>query len=175
MSKSTMLQNNPVSAEQIREQIRQSVKEAQADARQAQAEAKQAQGEARQAAEEAAREGVGAPLPPIPPLPPGVGITVQRPFENDIPPQAESISIAFFITVAAIIIGFPIMRAIARRIERGTPAPAVPQEVRDQLQQITQSIDAIAIEVERISEGQRFTTKLLTDQPQQQQRVTGGQ
>jgi len=161
MSKSKMLQNDPASAEQLREQIRQSVREAQADAK--------------EAAEEAAREGLAAPLPPIPPLPSGAGITVQRPFENDFPPQVESISIAFFITVAAIIIGLPIMRAFARRIERGTPPPAVPQEVRDQLQQITQSVDAIALEVERISEGQRFTTKLLTEQPQERSRVSGGQ
>ena len=161
MSKSTMLQNNPVSREQLREQIRQQVVEAQAAAK--------------AAAEDAAREGAGAQMPPLPPLPPMPGTTVQRPFDNEIPPQVESISIAFFITVAAIVIGLPIMRAIARRIERGTPPPAVPQEVRDQLQQITQSVDAIALEVERISEGQRFTTKLLTEQPQERSRVSGAQ
>ena len=33
----------------------------------------------------------------------------------------------------------------------------------DRLARIEQSIDAIAVEVERISEGQRFTTKLLSD------------
>ena len=31
------------------------------------------------------------------------------------------------------------------------------------LSEIQQSIDAVAVEVERISEGQRFTTKLLTE------------
>jgi hypothetical protein len=31
------------------------------------------------------------------------------------------------------------------------------------LERIEQAVDAIAIEVERISEGQRFTTKLLSD------------
>jgi hypothetical protein len=156
-----MPQNNTVSREQLQEQIRQQVREAQAAAR--------------EAAEDAAREGAQAGLPPTAPLPPLVGTAVERPWDNSIPPQAESISIAFFITVAAIIIGLPIMRAIARRIERGTPPPAVPQEVRDQLQQINQSVEAIAIEVERISEGQRFTTKLLTEQPQQSSRVIGGQ
>jgi hypothetical protein len=83
---------------------------------------------------------------------------------NDIPPQVKDISIAFFIMIAAIIIGFPLMRAFARRIERGTPkASPLPPEVQRQLEQISQSVDAIAIEVERISEGQRYTTKLLAD------------
>jgi hypothetical protein len=31
------------------------------------------------------------------------------------------------------------------------------------LERIEQAVDAVAIEVERISEGQRFTTKLLSD------------
>jgi hypothetical protein len=33
----------------------------------------------------------------------------------------------------------------------------------DRLARIEQSVDAIALEVERISEGQRFTTKLLSE------------
>jgi hypothetical protein len=31
------------------------------------------------------------------------------------------------------------------------------------LERIEQAVDSVAIEVERISEGQRFTTKLLSD------------
>ena len=62
------------------------------------------------------------------------------------------------------------MRAIARRIERGTPAAApIPVEVRNQLEQISQSVDAIALEVERISEGQRFTTKMLAERNREAQ------
>ena len=33
----------------------------------------------------------------------------------------------------------------------------------DRLRHLEQSVDAIAIEIERISEGQRFTTKLLAE------------
>jgi hypothetical protein len=33
------------------------------------------------------------------------------------------------------------------------------------LEQLQQSVDTIAIEVERISEGQRFVTKVLSDRP----------
>ncbi len=155
MSKSTLLQD-PVSRDQLREQIRQSVQDAQVAAQ----EAAQAQAAARKAAQEA---GQTVLLPPVPPMQPGIHVGFPS-RQDTIPPQVESISIAFFIMIAAIIIGLPLKRAFARRIERGTPVAApIPQEVRDQLQQISQSVDAIAIEVERISEGQRFTTKMLTE------------
>ncbi len=36
-------------------------------------------------------------------------------------------------------------------------------EVEDRLQRIEQAVDAIAIEVERMSESQRFVTKVLTE------------
>ncbi len=171
MSKSTLLQD-PISRDQLREQIRQSVRDAQVAAQ----EAAQAQAAARQAAEEAGQTGTLAPLPPLPPLPPGITHVGIPSREEMIPPQVESISIAFFVMVAAVIIGLPLMRAIARRIERGTPVAApIPQEVRDQLQQISQSVDAIAIEVERISEGQRFTTKMLSERKQQVSELAGGQ
>ena len=156
MSKSILLQN-PSSGEELRERIRQTVEEAQ----------KAAQKAAEEAAQDAGRdqrvERIVIPRPPNPPGIPQV-IVNPNPFENTIPPQVEAISIAFFIAAAAVIIGLPIMRAIARRIERGAPVAApIPAEVRDQLQHLTQSVDAIAIEVERISEGQRFATRLLTE------------
>jgi len=81
-----------------------------------------------------------------------------------IPPQAEDISIAFFVMVAVIVIGLPLARAFARRMDRrGAPAQ-VSGELSSQLTQLTQAVDAIALEVERISEGQRFTTRLLSEQ-----------
>jgi hypothetical protein len=81
-----------------------------------------------------------------------------------IPPQAVDISVAFFIMVAAIIIGLPIARAFARRMDKSSPRAQVAPEVSNQLTQITQAVDAIALEVERISEGQRYTTRLLSEQ-----------
>ena len=42
--------------------------------------------------------------------------------------------------------------------------PTGPQISREELERLQTSIDAIAIEVERISEGQRFTTSLLSNQ-----------
>ncbi len=41
--------------------------------------------------------------------------------------------------------------------------PAQLQRLEERLGRIEQAIDAMSIEVERISEGQRFTTKLLAE------------
>lgn len=73
------------------------------------------------------------------------------------------VPIAFFITVAVIIVGLPLARAFARRMDRRGAAPEMPPEALQRLQHMEQAIDAIAVEVERISEGQRFTTKLLSE------------
>jgi hypothetical protein len=80
-----------------------------------------------------------------------------------IPQQVVDISIAFFLTMAAIIIGLPLARAFARRMDRrGTQQ--IPSDLSHQIGQLNQAVDAIALEVERISEGQRFTTRLLSEQ-----------
>jgi hypothetical protein len=42
-------------------------------------------------------------------------------------------------------------------------APVTGESSRLQLEQLGQMVEAIAIEVERVSEGQRFTTRLLAD------------
>ena len=70
------------------------------------------------------------------------------------------IPIAGILAATLMVIGLPIARAYARRIES---APHVPQELAARLAHMEQAIDAIAVEVERISEGQRFTTKLLAE------------
>lgn len=40
------------------------------------------------------------------------------------------------------------------------------------LSRLEQAVDAIALEVERISEGQRFTTKLLSEQARQNSKLS---
>ena len=70
------------------------------------------------------------------------------------------IAIGFFITCAVIIVGWPISRALGRRFERRGAPPALEAGVTDQLQRIEQAVEAIAIEVERISESQRFLAKI---------------
>ena len=64
----------------------------------------------------------------------------------------------------ASIMAFYFGRAHLRKTERQAMAPAIPADVLMRLERMEQGIDAIAMEVERISEGQRFTTKLLSGQ-----------
>lgn len=81
----------------------------------------------------------------------------------------ELIPITLFTMGAITIIFTPIARAIARRIDRGTSGggpQAMPNEVGERLERMEQAIDAIAVEVERIAEGQRFTSKLLAGRPE---------
>ena len=62
----------------------------------------------------------------------------------------------------------PISIAIARRIWRGVrPVSAARTEdtMTPRFDRLEQAVDAIAIEVERVSEGQRFVTKVLTERP----------
>jgi len=73
------------------------------------------------------------------------------------------VPIAFFVMVAVTAIGVPLARAFARRMERQPIAPSVSPELAAQIERMEHAIDSIAIEVERISEGQRFTTKLLSE------------
>lgn len=74
------------------------------------------------------------------------------------------VPIAFFFTVVALVLGIPLVRAIVRKAERQA-LPGGDARTDDRLARIEAAVDAIAIEVERISEGQRFTTKLLAERP----------
>ncbi|HUF28051.1 MAG TPA: hypothetical protein VMM18_13840 [Gemmatimonadaceae bacterium] len=66
--------------------------------------------------------------------------------------------------IVALAIGIPLVRALARRWEREAVAPRmIPPELATRLERIEHAVESIAIEVERISEGQRFTTRLLSE------------
>ncbi|HET9635563.1 MAG TPA: hypothetical protein VFP26_06485 [Gemmatimonadaceae bacterium] len=66
-----------------------------------------------------------------------------------------------------IFIGFPLAIGIAKSMWRRSIKPGVPPqaltETAQRLERLESSVDAIAIEIERISEGQRFVTKLLSE------------
>ncbi len=65
------------------------------------------------------------------------------------------------IAAVAIVLGTSILRLVGRWMERRA-APPTPDVAR-RLQAIEEAVDSIAIEVERISEGQRFTSRLLAE------------
>jgi hypothetical protein len=75
---------------------------------------------------------------------------------------------AVFPAAAALlmVLGLPVSIAWARRLLRAKPQPApLPADHTMHLASIERAIEAVAIEVERISEGQRFTTKILVERP----------
>lgn len=157
-------------ARELREAIRSNIDQ-EIIAAKAQAVARAAQAQARAAAVQ------GQAPPPVPPFPPSREITIQGAngertvigvpsglARDVIPPQAVDITVAFFLTIAVIIIGLPLARAFARRMDRRGTSAEIPNEIASQLNHLNQAVDAIALEVERISEGQRYTTRLLSEQ-----------
>ena len=80
-----------------------------------------------------------------------------------IPQQAVTIALGFFAMIAVMVVGWPIARAFGRRIERRGQVAALDAGTMEQLQRIEQAVDAMAIEVERISESQRFMARLQRD------------
>jgi len=89
---------------------------------------------------------------------PDFGFTNQRGKMQDVIPIVAILSVFVF---------FPMAIAMARNIwRRGSlPVSAGPdRESMQRLERMEQAMDAIAIEIERVSEGQRFVTRLLSEQ-----------
>ena len=78
----------------------------------------------------------------------------------------ELIPIVLFVTMGITAIGWPIARSLARKMDRESLQPKIPLELQGRLERMELALDSIAVEVERISEGQRFTTKLLSERQQ---------
>jgi hypothetical protein len=73
-------------------------------------------------------------------------------------------------TVLTIFVLMPIALAYARGLWRRSTKiiTTFPQELADRLMRVEQSVEATALEVERIGEGQRFITRLFTESPNAQ-------
>ncbi|MHB0962948.1 MAG: hypothetical protein ACYC5V_07065 [Gemmatimonadaceae bacterium] len=76
------------------------------------------------------------------------------------PINMNGIAVAFILAVL-----FPLTVAFAiRMLRRGARAAAAfPSAVADRIARIENAVDTIALEVERISEGQRFVTRLMSE------------
>lgn len=74
------------------------------------------------------------------------------------------VAIAGMITSVVIILGIPLVIVHARKIwKRDSETQAASSVSSDhRLERIEQAIDAMAVEVERVAEAQRFMTKLLS-------------
>jgi hypothetical protein len=69
--------------------------------------------------------------------------------------------VGFFGTIIIVTLGVPLVRAYVRKQDVQSQLN-VPQ-IDERLSRIENAIEAMAIEVERISEGQRFVTRLLAE------------
>ena len=143
--------------------------EAQAAAAEARAQAAQIREQVRQDVQQQVREQVqhqihigegqgGQGGPGVIVLPP------RQPWErDDIPPHVVDVITMFLVAVVICVVGLPIARAVGRWIDRrGLPSP-VNAELAAQMNRIEQAVDTMSVEVERISEAQRFQAKLLSD------------
>src|SRR3979409_2155179 len=74
-----------------------------------------------------------------------------------------AVPLGAFVTAIVLAVGVPLARAYSRRMDAQSRNPQIPSEVAARLERMEQAIDSVALEVERISEGQRFTTKLLSE------------
>lgn len=66
--------------------------------------------------------------------------------------------------IVLMVLGFPVVRLITRWLE---PKPVPPRElsaINGRLERIETAVDSIALEVERISEAQRFSARLQSEQ-----------
>lgn len=103
-------------------------------------------------ADVAARVGIPA-APAIPNFP-------RRGLDGD---DVTAIFITFFLAVL-----MPLSLGITRRLwRRGnrSDAPRADETIAPRLERLEQAVDAVAIEIERISESQRFVTRILAERP----------
>jgi len=139
-----------------KEQLRQSIRDAVRSAREAGRVAREA-GAAARAAGDAARAGQS----------PGQTVQIPPGDFSDFTPQmakdlAENVFTGLFVTLVVLVLGSKVLRILGNRFGPPVQPAALPPQMAEQVAQIQHSIDAMAIEIERISESQRFLTKLQT-------------
>lgn len=72
-----------------------------------------------------------------------------------IPPGVLAIVLGVIVMVVAIVIGLPLVRLVGKRLERGKPV-AQPALRDAEIEALRHSVERLSIEVERVSEGQRW-------------------
>ena len=85
-------------------------------------------------------------------------------------PGKVIVAVVFFASIATVIRSVAAMFVSWRRTN-GVTDSLSPSLNDARLSRLEQAVDAIALEIERISEGQRFTTKLLSEQAKQSSRL----
>ena len=103
----------------------------------------------------------GPTLPRLGATPAGVAV---------VPPPPTVLGVKasdFYGGAATVLLLFPLALALARRIWRGGKRAHVNLEGNPQISRLELAVEAIALEVERIGEAQRFTAKLAAERPRE--------
>lgn len=121
-----------------------------------------------------------APLPPDPPIPPepltppevpaplfgalqrGDRTDVNILFPQGVPDELVLMVIAVCLMIVIVAVGVPIVRLITNRLMRH-PEARLPGDAAQRLERIETAVETMAVEVERISEAQRYSAQLLTE------------
>ena len=158
-------------AAQAQREAAQAIKQATRDASQAQRDAAQAQRDAQRAGQDA-----GAPVTITITTADGKTITLQNPSADALAQvgfpvkveQQEQVDPGPYIVGGVAIMAAAIVLIVAltyrfRLKMRGATPAALSADVTQRLARMEAGIESVAVEIERISEGQRFTTRLLSD------------
>jgi hypothetical protein len=95
--------------------------------------------------------------------PPNVIATTEQRIAANGPRSQDVAMVASIFTVFVLA---PLAIAFARLLWKRATAPSAPRtapEIAQRLERLEQAVDTIAIEMERVSEGQRFMTRVLTE------------
>jgi hypothetical protein len=90
---------------------------------------------------------------------------------NDQPPTGVIGATLLFLLALPVVIAFS--RRIWRRADKPV-APSLPADVSARLDRLEQAVESVAIEMERVGEGQRFVTQLLAEGPARSLNAGGG-
>lgn len=103
---------------------------------------------------------------------PGAAIDLPEPPRTGPPDEAFVLGGLFMV-----IVFLPLSIAYARRIWKrsGQVIAALPREIAERMNRVEQIVESTAIEVERIGEGQRFMTRVLTESTAHGVQVGAGQ
>ena len=95
------------------------------------------------------------------------GTTQVIPMRDLVPREAAQIAWAVPATLSILLIWWPISRAVVRWLNRknvsNNEAAALEARLRERFETLERNVDTVAIEMERLAEGQRFTNRLLSE------------
>jgi Tfp pilus assembly protein PilO len=105
------------------------------------------------------------PTPPMPPMPPDMPQVVIRgsTFWDNLPPEAVVI-VVLLITVGIVLMSWPIVRAVARRIEGKSQEDPVLRGEVEQLRARLAEMETLHVRLSDLEERVDFTERLLAQQ-----------